>query len=198
MKTLLACRCAILFGLALVPTKAFQGGALFNSRRGVRPVISLNVVREDKVDNKLLDDFRTSWGEFIDPYKTLKVNRDSPIKEVKKAYYSLSKRYHPDGRYRFKGILPGSCNNMEEVRDEWERIRMSYEILSDKRLRKKYERNTAIADPQEAVKRAAMDAAWNGVTSVGKGVFDIGAEIGAFAMDQITKKDDKKSDAPKP
>lgn len=140
-------------------------------------------VRADKIDSKLLDDFRTSWGEFINPYEVLKVNRAAEQFEIKQSYYKLSRRYHPDGM-RYRDILPGSCNNMEDVRNHWERIRMSYEILSDKKSRQRYDRHEALADPGQAVRRAASDAALKGVVGMGKGL--LGA--GSFAYHQIVKK----------
>lgn len=56
--------------------------------------------------NFLLEEFCIHTGEIVDPYKTLKVSRDSQRKEVRQAYLALSKRYHPDA-VRHKNILPG-------------------------------------------------------------------------------------------
>ena len=78
-------------------------------------------------------------------------------------------------------------NNEEEVRLQWEKIKLSYEILSNRKMRTRYERNTAIADPQEAIKKAAVDAAGGaavgvasyvgkGMFAMGKGLFDMGAK----------------------
>ena len=78
-------------------------------------------------------------------------------------------------------------NNLDEVRDEWERIKLAYEILKDKKTRKRYDRHEMIADPKAAISRAASDAAWNGIKGFGKGVFD----IGAFAISQIVKRDEQ-------
>jgi DnaJ-class molecular chaperone len=74
-------------------------------------------------------------------------------------------------------------NNLDEVRDEWERIKLAYEILKDKKTRKRYDRHEMIVDPKAAIGRAASDAAWNGIKGLGKGMFD----IGAFAVNQIVK-----------
>ena len=75
---------------------------------------------------------------------------------------------------------------MEEVRDEWERIKLSYEILKDKKTRRRYDRHEMLSDPNAAMKRAAFDAMGKGMQSVGKGIFD----IGVFAMNQM-RKDEK-------
>ena len=54
-----------------------------------------------------------------------------------------------------------SSVNLEEVREEWEKVKLSYEILSDRKLRLKYDRNSAVADPGAAVGRAVGGAAMN-------------------------------------
>lgn len=93
-----------------------------------------------------MDEFKTADGDIINPYRTLKVDRDASRVEVKESYRKLSKKYHPDA-VRFKTIMPGNCDNLDQVRDEWERIQLSYEILSDKKLRLKYDRQSALNDP---------------------------------------------------
>ena len=60
----------------------------------------------DNAKNLLLDEFRTSRGELIDPYKTLRVSRDADVREIKDSYRKSMKRHHPDG-VRFREILPG-------------------------------------------------------------------------------------------
>ena len=80
---------------------------------------------------------------------------------------------------------------MDEVRDEWEKIKLSYEILSNKRIRRRYDRHEMIADPGAAMGRAAMNAMGKGITNVGKGLFD----FGAFAVQSVLgEEDDKEGD----
>lgn len=59
-------------------------------------------------------------------YSILNVNHTSTDKEIKKSYYKLSFKYHPD---RNKDIDPKLFNE----------IREAYEILSDKNYRKEYD-----------------------------------------------------------
>jgi hypothetical protein len=73
-----------------------------------------------------------------------------------------------------------TSNNEDDIRQEWERIKFSYEILTDKRLRKKYDRHVVLADPQAALQRAALDAAANAAAGLGKGIFSMG--MGLFSM----------------
>ena len=122
----------------------------------------------------LLRDFVMYNGEVLDPYSVLKISRRADTPTVKEAYRRLSRLYHPDAR-RYRDILPGSCNNEVEVRDQWERINMSYRILSDPVQRRKYDRHEALADPGQALRRAAAQAAWSGVVTAGKGLWTVGS-----------------------
>lgn len=144
---------------------------------------------DESDNNYLLDEFKTASGELINPYKVLRVSRNAENPEIKKAYRDLSRRYHPDMLiYRKdKEIWPGRCNNLDQVRDEWERIKLAYEILSDRKWRKRYDRHETLADPGKALQRTAMNAAWSGIEGVGKGIFG----AGAFAFQQLTKPKEK-------
>lgn len=138
---------------------------------------------ETERNHRLLDEYTTYRGELVNPYEVLKISRHASLSEIKQSYRNLSRRYHPDGNRHKRDILPGSCNNWDEVRDHWERINLSYKILSNPTRRKRYDRRVALADPGEALKRAAVDAAWSGMSHVGKGIFS----MGAFALQQMTK-----------
>jgi DnaJ-class molecular chaperone len=138
----------------------------------------------------LLQEFSVASGEIINPYDILKVSRTATREEIRASYIKQSRRYHPDGYRNGKGnnnILPGSCNNLDDVRDQWERIKLSYEILSNPKTRKRYDRHDVLSDPNAAMKRAMMNAAFDGITNVGKGLFG----IGSFAVQAITKGSDK-------
>jgi len=125
----------------------------------------------------LMDKYRDpSTGEVMDPYSVLKITRSADRQEIKNAYRAHSRRYHPDV-LRFRDVLPGSCNNLEDVRDQWERVKLSYEILSDPLSRKRYDRNEALADPGKTVQRAASQAAVDAAVSVGKGIWGLGATV---------------------
>ena len=66
-------------------------------------------------------------------------------------YHERQKR-HPDSTQYHEGdILPGSCNNLNDVKEYWERINLSYAILSNKQLRNKYDRHETLSDPREAM-----------------------------------------------
>ncbi|GKY99429.1 hypothetical protein MPSEU_000897500 [Mayamaea pseudoterrestris] len=154
---------------------------------------SLLMAKSEKVDREYwLGEFSTSTGEVIEPYKVLGVKREATTDEIKHAYRTLSRKYHPDGM-RFRTILPGNCNNANDVRDHWERIKLSYEILSRPKMRKRYDRNVFMADPGAAVQRAAVDAAVKGAVSVGTNIGKGLLQAGAFALQQITQKPKRQS-----
>lgn len=56
------------------------------------------------------------------------------------------------------------------MREEWERVKFSYEILSDPKTRKSYDRNSSVAkvmdNPGAAVAGAVASGAMNGVGMV--------------------------------
>lgn len=157
-------------------------------QRPFRPfTVTRHVYAQSDSNSFLLDEFKLYNGEAIDPYNVLQVSRRAQRSEIRGKYITLSRRYHPDA-VMHRDILPGSCNNLDDVRTQWERIKLAYEILSNKKLRKRYDRHEVIADPQAAIKRAAMDAAGSaakgaaagigrGVFAVGKGLFNMGAKV---------------------
>lgn len=168
--------------LALCPSAAFV-----NLPAAQRPnsVLLLAHRAEKEEVSFLLQEFSTASGEVINPYDVLKVSRQATREEVRNSYIAFSRRYHPDGfRHRKSKILPGRCNNLEEVRDQWERIKLAYEILSNAKTRKRYDRHELFADPGAAVQRAAVNAAFQGLSGMGKGLLN----MGAFAVQSIQNK----------
>ena len=137
--------------------------------------------------NFLLREFVFYDGQVLDPYKILKVPRQAERRDIKEAYRRQSRLYHPDAA-RHRDILPGSCNNEQEVRDQWERINWSYDLLSDPVRRRKFDRHDFLADPAKAMRRAAAKAAWAGVTTVGKGLWTVGSTAVSTAVHHIVEK----------
>ena len=78
-------------------------------------------------------------------------------------------------------------NNLDDVREEWERIKLSYEILSDKKMRQKYDRHAMLADPRAAIGRAALAVVGKGIMGLGQGLLS----VGALAAKEITKDTDR-------
>lgn len=143
--------------------------------------------RTDAEVSRFLTDFRTADGELVDPYKLLRVKRGASKTEIKQSYRRLSRKLHPDTVAQ-TDILPGTCANLQEVREEWERVQFSYEILSDPKTRKSYDRNSSVAevleDPGGAVGRAVVGGAMGGIGLVLGGTWKLGemATKKAFEM----------------
>jgi hypothetical protein len=135
--------------------------------------------------SRFLADFRRSNGEIIDPYKSLRVPRSATLDDIKTSYRKLSRKLHPDAVSKSR-ILPGNCSNLDEVREEWEKVKFSYEILSDPKARKSYDRNSSVAevleDPTGAVGRAVVSGAF---TAVGMG-FGAVWKVGELAVKAVT------------
>lgn len=86
---------------------------------------------------EIRDDLDRMLGSFVgaEYYDVLQITRRADSAEVKKAYYSLAKRFHPD-RYQH--------TNDQEIRDKLEAIfahvSKAYDTLKDDKLRADYDR----------------------------------------------------------
>ncbi|KAI9264872.1 hypothetical protein BDA99DRAFT_507126 [Phascolomyces articulosus] len=66
-------------------------------------------------------------GAKRDPYEVLGVSKTASQGDIKKAYYALAKKYHPD------------TNKEKDAREKFVQIQEAYEILSDEQKRKQYD-----------------------------------------------------------
>lgn len=78
-------------------------------------------------------------------------------------------------------------NNLDDVRNEWERIKLAYEILSDRKLRIRYDRHEALNDPAAAVGRMAVNALGWGAMGIAKGIFNVGGLALKTAADGLAE-----------
>ncbi|KAI4859677.1 hypothetical protein F4820DRAFT_439096 [Hypoxylon rubiginosum] len=62
-----------------------------------------------------------------DPYQTLGVGKSASAGDIKKAYYGLAKKYHPD------------TNKDPSAKDKFGEIQSAYEILSDPKKKEQYD-----------------------------------------------------------
>jgi molecular chaperone DnaJ len=73
-----------------------------------------------------------------DPYKTLGVGRSASAGEIKKAYYALAKKYHPD------------TNKEPSAKERFAEAQSAYEVLSDPKKKETYDSYGAAAFDQGA------------------------------------------------
>ncbi|RKP26952.1 hypothetical protein SYNPS1DRAFT_32591 [Syncephalis pseudoplumigaleata] len=69
----------------------------------------------------------TNWALKRDAYEVLGISRTASQSEVKKAYYALARKYHPD------------TNKGKDAHDKFVEIQEAYEILSDEQKRAAYD-----------------------------------------------------------
>lgn len=137
--------------------------------------------RTETEASRFLADFRDVNGDIVDPYRSLRVSRTATLDDIKASYRKLSKKLHPDAVIK-SNILPGKCSNLEDVRNEWEKVKFSYEILSDPKSRKSYDRNSSVAEVLEDPTRAVGRAVVGGVfTAAGMG-FGAVLKVGEMAV----------------
>ncbi|KAJ5604548.1 hypothetical protein N7510_009702 [Penicillium lagena] len=63
-----------------------------------------------------------------DPYKVLGVDKNASAGDIKKAYYGMAKKYHPD------------TNKDEHAKEKFSEAQSAYEVLSDAKKRENYDR----------------------------------------------------------
>lgn len=140
----------------------------------------------------------TPVGSGKDYYKTLGVSPDANSKDIKKAYYQLAKKYHPDTN---KGD--------KEAQKKFQEVSEAYECLSDESRRKQYDAfgsNAASSgggsssghpfgagfgnawnfqssiDPEELFRTIFGDKAWASGSSAQGNPFDFGHTTPEFSM----------------
>lgn len=77
-------------------------------------------------------------------YKILEINNNATQEEIKKAYYNLAKKYHPD-------VNKGTEAHFKE-------INMAYEILSNESERRKYDQNLSGDSFQKKYSQGSQNA----------------------------------------
>jgi len=95
---------------------------------------------QSNVTNILQSNFHTSspmlQEKMKDPYNLLGVGKEATQAEIKKAYYQLAKKYHPDQ------------NKDPKAREKFVEIQGAYELLSDANKRAQFDQYGAGAfDP---------------------------------------------------
>lgn len=97
----------------------------------------LSVLKEEKKH------FSDDSAKKVNLYETLGINSSATQGEIKKAYYDLTLKYHPD-----KNV------NNEEAALKFREISEAYEILGNYRSRKRYDRGLPVTDVKKIIKHA--------------------------------------------
>ncbi|KAI1828454.1 putative mitochondrial DnaJ chaperone [Xylaria intraflava] len=131
-----------LFARAALPSRMLSPGQTYRrhrlryglrQRRAQSSPISYLLKRPNKPPlsqvSVLRRSFRTTSSALAirDPYKALGVGKSASSGEIKKAYYGLAKKYHPD------------TNKDPSAKDKFAEIQTAYEILSDPKKREQYD-----------------------------------------------------------
>jgi molecular chaperone DnaJ len=102
-----------------------------------------------------------------DYYAILGVSQSASESEIKKAYFSLAKQYHPD------------VNKDPSAKNKFAEISTAYETLGDSEKRKTYDATGMTGDEQDQAKNAGFDASgFSGFNPFGG--FSSGAGFGSF------------------
>lgn len=103
-----------------------------------------NLTTEEESElNNILERLNTG-----DHYHILGVTKESEIGDIRTAYFTLSKTYHPDMFYR-----RAADGIQEKVEAIFTAINLSYEVLSDEGLRRKFDIQLVRKDREEGGSR---------------------------------------------
>jgi len=91
--------------------------------------------------------------ESMDYYQVLKVSKKASANEIKKAYFSAARRYHPDF---FSRDLPREIR--EKIDDVFDKVTKCYQILIDPDKRRKYDEEGAEEGKKEKEESPAKKA----------------------------------------
>ncbi len=113
--------------------------------------------------------------DLLDHYRVLGVERTAPRKEIRNAYFVLSKVFHPDTMFR-KRLGPYKAR-MESI---FQRLTEAYETLGKKKHRAEYDRYLGLADTTRELEGGAdLDAETEERERLGRAAAQFEADVAA-------------------
>jgi len=106
-----------------------------------------------------------------DPYKVLNVPPTASASEIKKAYYGLAKKYHPD------------TNKDAQAKEKFAEAQQAYEMLSDEKKKAAWDRFGAAAFDQQGGFDPSAGGGSGGNPFAGAGFGGFGAGQGGFGAE---------------
>ena len=119
-----------------------------------RPVKPVEVEPPSDTDEEQLERFFIQVETANTHYQVLDTTTNTPVDEIKRAYYGLARRYHPD---RFHG----NVQIHRRIESAFARITQAYEVLTDPALRTKYDNRLAAQEKVRTIADTAPKAAPN-------------------------------------
>jgi len=89
----------------------------------------------------------------LDYYQILHLNRDASAVELKKAYFSTSRAFHPDANRHLEPVLLDQCQRVSK------RVTEAYCVLKDPRKRKVYDERLDSGEGQQRMQLSEAKAA---------------------------------------
>lgn len=140
-----------LYALAIcgVVKRAAWATPQFDGSAGANAAVKSEAVADDKIDT--LEDFFARVELGASYYDLLGVDHQASPDEVKNAYHSLARRYHPDRFHQADAQL------RNQIESAFARVAQAYEVLGDQSSRATYDVKFAVAAPPSASKGATRE-----------------------------------------
>jgi curved DNA-binding protein CbpA len=140
-----------LYALAIcgVVKRAAWATPQFNGSAAATAAVKSDAVAEEKVDT--LEDFFARAELAANYYDLLGVGHQASADEVKNAYHSLARRYHPDRFHQADAQL------RNQIESAFARVAQAYEVLGDQSSRATYDAQFAAPAAPSASKGATRE-----------------------------------------
>jgi curved DNA-binding protein CbpA len=115
------------------------------------------VVEEQRDAQSEIEELLTRIRTTTDHYQMLAVRRSASAADIKRSYYALAKRFHPD---RFRRDADDA--QLAQIESAFARIAQSYETLKDKTLRAVYDSKLLNQEQEERSHRATASSRQTG------------------------------------